>query len=67
MFVRIEGNGLANISLIKVNNDLPHKDSAIIPVSPNEVLVKITQPATVLRITLRGQDGTEINAVFARP
>ena len=67
MFVRIEGNGLANISLIKVNNDLPHKDSAIIPVSPSEVLVKITQPATVLRITLRGQDGTEINAVFARP
>ncbi|HEX8267142.1 MAG TPA: hypothetical protein VF596_17200 [Pyrinomonadaceae bacterium] len=68
MFVRIEGTGFENVKLSKVD-DIEEKPSvsAIIPVSSRELLVKIAQPRSTVKITLRNLSGAEISTVVIRP
>lgn len=77
MFVRIEGTGFEGVTLSKLNdivvNPPPPMVSpfpiqpVIIPVSPREFLVKITNPESVVKITLKNQSGVEINTMVIRP
>jgi hypothetical protein len=67
MYVRVEGSGLDNISLSRVNGVAPSANSVVIPVSSRELLVRITQPDAAVKITLKNPDGNEVNAVLVRP
>lgn len=70
MFVRIEGTGLDNVTLSKINDSILVESpprSMVIPVSSRELLVKITEPSATVKITLRNPSGVEISTVVNRP
>lgn len=67
MFIRVEGVGLGKVTLKKVNGNDPAGGSASIPVSGREILIKITKPEPVVKLTLANPDGKEISVVVIRP
>lgn len=68
IFIRVEGIGLSRAVLSKVNDNttLP-AGSTQVPVSSRELLIKVTNPDPVVKITLANPNGKEISAVVARP
>ncbi len=67
MFIRIEGSSLNGITLTKVNDLNPETGSNVMLISDREVIVKVTKPSMTVKISLRGSNGKEINAVLTRP
>lgn len=68
MFIRIEGTGLENVKLFKINDKpVKEEDGKEIPVSSREMLVRLVNPSATVKITLKNSSGVEISAVVIRP